>query len=81
MAVIKQPNGLWKVDVEPIKGRRFRKTFKTKGEAQRFEANCRAKLSQQPDWTPKPKDKRQLQELIQHLLIQYVRFWFPTIPL
>ncbi|WP_425222032.1 phage integrase [Pseudomonas sp.] len=65
MAVIKQPNGLWKADVEPIKGKRFRKTFKTKGEAQRFEANCRAKLSQQPDWSPKPKDKRRLLDLIQ----------------
>ena len=38
MAIHQQPDGRWKVDVEPIKGKRFRKTFKTKGEASRFEA-------------------------------------------
>jgi len=34
MAIEQLPDGRWKVDVEPIKGKRFRKTFKTKGEAQ-----------------------------------------------
>ena len=65
MALVKLPNGKWKADIEPIKGKRFRKTFKTKGEAQRFEANVRSKLITQPDWSPKPKDKRTLLELIQ----------------
>lgn len=64
MAIEQQPDGRWKVDVEPIKGRRFRKTFKTKGEAQRFEATCRAKVINTPDWAPKPKDRRKLSELI-----------------
>ena len=57
MAITKQPDGRWKADVEPIKGKRFRKTFKTKGEAQRFEATCRSKLSADADWSPKLKDK------------------------
>lgn len=66
MAILKLPDGRWKADVEPIKGKRFRKTFKTKGEAQRFEATCRAKVSHEPDWSPKPKDKRKLSELVEH---------------
>lgn len=64
MAIEQQPDGRWKVDVEPIKGKRFRKTFKTKGEAQRFEATCRAKCIDSPDWSPRPKDLRRLSELI-----------------
>jgi integrase len=63
MAIEQLPDGRWKVDVEPIKGRRFRKTFKTKGEAQRFEATCRANCIDSPAWTPKPKDRRRLSEL------------------
>jgi integrase len=63
MAIIQQPDGRWKVDVEPIKGRRFRKTFKTKAEAQRFETSCRAKVMETPDWAPKPKDRRKLSEV------------------
>jgi integrase len=63
MAIEQQADGRWKVDIEPIKGKRFRKTFKTKGEAQRFEATCRAKLINAPTWSPKPKDKRRLSEL------------------
>lgn len=64
MAIEQLPDGRWKVDVEPIKGKRFRKTLKTKAEAMRFEATCRAKVIDTPDWTPKPKDKRRLLELI-----------------
>lgn len=64
MAIEQLPDGRWKVDVEPIKGKRFRKTFKTKGEAQRFEATCRAKVITAPDWAPKPKDRRRLSQLI-----------------
>ncbi len=55
MAIESLPDGRWKVDVEPIKGKRFRKTFKTKGEAQRFEATCRAKVVDKPGWSPKPR--------------------------
>lgn len=64
MAIEQLPDGRWKVDVEPIKGKRFRKTFKTKAEAMRFEATCRAKVIDAPDWSPKPKDKRRLTDLI-----------------
>lgn len=64
MAIEQTPAGRWKVDIEPIKGKRFRKTFKTKMEAQRFEATCRAKVIETPTWTPKPKDRRKLSELI-----------------
>lgn len=38
MAITKLEDGRWLADIEPIKGKRFRKRFKTKGEAQRFEA-------------------------------------------
>lgn len=64
MAIHQLPDGRWRVDVEPIKGKRFRKTFKTKGEAQRFEATCRSKLIESPQWSPKPKDRRRLSELV-----------------
>lgn len=64
MAIEQLPDGRWKVDVEPIKGKRFRKTLKTKAEAMRFEATCRAKVIDAPEWSPKPKDKRRLSELI-----------------
>jgi len=63
MAIEQLPDGRWKVDVEPVKGKRFRKTLKTKGEAQRFEATCRTKCIETPSWSPKPKDKRRLSEL------------------
>lgn len=63
MAIEQQPDGRWKVDVEPIKGKRFRKTFKTKAEALRFEATCRTKVVDSPEWSPKPKDRRRLSEL------------------
>lgn len=64
VAIEQQPDGRWKVDVEPIKGKRFRKTFKTKGEAQRFESTCRAKVVDNPSWSPKPTDARRLAELV-----------------
>lgn len=64
MAIQQLPDGRWKVDTEPIKGRRFRKTFKTKGEALRFEATCRAKCIETPDWSPRPRDRRRLLELL-----------------
>ena len=64
MAIEQLPDGRWKVDVEPIKGKRYRKTFKTKGEAQRFEATCRAKVIGNPEWSPKPSDVRRLSVLV-----------------
>ncbi|MFY1021494.1 phage integrase [Ectopseudomonas khazarica] len=65
MAIEQLPDGRWKVDVEPIKGKRFRKTLKTKAEAQRFEAKCRTDCIQPRDWNPKPKDNRKLSDVIQ----------------
>lgn len=65
MAIEQLPDGRWKVDVEPVKGKRFRKTLKTKAEALRFEATCRAKCVETPDWSPKPKDRRRLVELVE----------------
>lgn len=65
MAIEQLPDGRWKVDVEPVKGKRFRKTLKTKAEAQRFEAKCRTECIQPRDWNPKPKDNRRLSEVIQ----------------
>lgn len=51
-------------DIEPIKGKRFRRRFKTKGEAQRFEATVRQKCIENPAWSIKPKDRRRLSELV-----------------
>lgn len=63
MGIEQTPSGRWRVDVEPIRGKRFRKTLKTKAEAIRFEATCRASCITTPDWSPKPKDRRKLSEL------------------
>jgi len=52
MSITRRPDGLWFVDVEPIKGRRFHKRFKTKGEAQCFDVSVRAKLAVTPEWNP-----------------------------
>lgn len=47
MAIARQAAGRWKADVEPAEAKGLRKTLKTKAEALRFEAACRAKLIQQ----------------------------------
>jgi integrase len=65
MAIEQLPDGRWRVDVEPIKGKRFRKTLKTKGEALRFEATCRTKVIEAPEWSPRPGDGRRLADLIE----------------
>ncbi len=64
MSITKLPDGRWFVDVEPIKGKRFRKRFSTKGEAQRFEATVRQKCIDSPGWNPTPKEQRRLLELL-----------------
>lgn len=64
MSITKLEDGRWLVDVEPIKGKRFRKRFNTKGEAQRFEATVRQKCIENPTWSAKPKDCRRLLELV-----------------
>jgi len=60
----RQEDGRWLVDVEPVKGRRFRRRFKTKGEALRFEAQVRQQLTQNPAWNPAAKDRRRLLDLL-----------------
>ena len=58
------PDGRWRVDVEPVKGKRHRKTVTTKAEAKRYEAHIRSRYSQNRDWNKPAKDKRSLRELI-----------------
>ncbi|WP_341937893.1 phage integrase [Marinimicrobium sp. C2-29] len=67
MAIQKLSDGRWRVDVEPIKGKRHRKTVKTKGEALRFESHIRAQYAgtTAKDWNPAPVDKRRLSELVE----------------
>lgn len=65
MAITKLPDGRWRVDVEPVKGKRFRKTLKTKGEALRFEAHCRANFERLLEDEKNKRDKRSLLDLIQ----------------
>lgn len=64
MSIEHLADGRWFVDVEPVKGKRFRRRFKTKAEAVRFESLVRQRLSQDAEWNPKPKDKRRLSELV-----------------
>ena len=64
MSIEKLEDGRWFVDVEPIKGKRFRRKFKTKAEALRFESVCRSKTITEDDWSPKKKDSRKLSVII-----------------
>lgn len=64
MAITKLPDGRWRVDIEPVKGKRFRKTLKTKGEALRFEAHCRANFEEISQEKQNNLDKRFLSELV-----------------
>lgn len=60
----KKVNG-WKVDIQPKRnGKRFRKTFKTKAEALRWEAWIKNQALKTPEWEPEKQDKRKLSELI-----------------
>jgi len=64
MTVKKQPDGRWLADVQPIRGQRFRKLFKTKAEAQRYEQYITANKAADPAWNPKAQDRRRLSELV-----------------
>ncbi|MDH1008308.1 tyrosine-type recombinase/integrase [Pseudomonas nicosulfuronedens] len=64
MAITKQKDGRWKVDVRVSPVKRFRKTFKTKGEAQRFELHVQGKAEQSKEWAVKGPDRRRLSELV-----------------
>lgn len=64
MTVKKQPDGRWLADVQPIRGQRFRKLFKTKAEALRYEQYITANKAADPAWNPKAQDRRRLSELV-----------------
>ncbi|MEX3140741.1 phage integrase [Serratia ureilytica] len=66
MTITKQDNGQYLVDVRPQgrKGKRIRKRFDTKGEAQKFERWIIATQNSK-DWIEKPPDRRPLTELIE----------------
>jgi len=64
MAIEKLSDGRWFVDIEPVKGKRYRRKFKTKAEALRFETHVKASHTHASPWNPLPKDNRKLSELI-----------------
>lgn len=58
-------DGRWFVDVEPVKGKRFRKTVRTKAEAQRYESHVRTMFHGAQPWESPKRDNRTLWELSQ----------------
>ncbi len=66
MGVTKQEDGTWLADFRGNGrgSRRFRKKFRTKGEALRYMNHVKAKVVQQPEWEPPKKDTRRLSTLI-----------------
>nr|CDQ34848.1 Tyrosine recombinase XerC [Virgibacillus halodenitrificans] len=67
---IKKTKTGWQVDIQPG-GRgfkRYRKSFKTQGEAKRFESKVRAIVDGGETYTPPKKDRRKLSH--------FIEFWF-----
>ncbi|MBF0456100.1 MAG: tyrosine-type recombinase/integrase [Magnetococcales bacterium] len=66
MAIKKVSTG-WQIDIYPAgrDGKRYRKTFKTKGECRRWELFMKAKFGENPAWIPVKKDTRLLSELVE----------------
>lgn len=66
MTISKLDSGQYRVDIRPQgrDGRRYRKTFKTRGEAKDYERWCIAKYNNK-DWIEKPSDRRALSDLIE----------------
>lgn len=67
---IKRTDSGWLVDIQPggRGSKRYRKTFATKLEAQRWDRYMRAQVDRAPDWQPPERDRRRLSEL--------VRIWY-----
>lgn len=67
MGVSKQEDGSWLADFRGNGrgSRRFRKKFKTKAEALRYENHIKAKVVQTPDWEPPKKDARKFSDLVE----------------
>ncbi|MBF0146712.1 MAG: tyrosine-type recombinase/integrase [Magnetococcales bacterium] len=65
MAIKKHSSG-WQVDIQPggRGGRRYRKTFSTKGEALRWEIFMKDRLRINSEWLPAKKDGRHMSELV-----------------
>lgn len=66
MTIKKTDDGLYRVDMRPQgkHGRRIRRTFKTRTEAQKFQRHTLATQNNK-DWIEKPADRRSLTELIE----------------
>ena len=62
----KTQNGKWSADIQPHGrgGKRFRKTFKTKAEAEQWVVWIKRSTIENSEWQPKAKDKRRLTELV-----------------
>jgi hypothetical protein len=65
MTVTKTAKG-WLSDSRPNgeHGKRYRKTFETKGEAREYEAWLKNNVTQASDWQPQKRDSRRLLDLI-----------------
>ncbi len=63
--ITKSPKG-WKVDTQPTGrgGKRFRKTFKLKVEAQQWEAWIKNQVNQTTEWQPEKRDLRKITDLV-----------------
>lgn len=66
MAIKKTATG-WLADIQPggRGGKRFRKTFKTQGEARAWEAWLTTQVNQDPKWAPERRDTRKLTDLVE----------------
>lgn len=64
---IKKTNSGWLVDSQPggRGAKRFRKSFKTKAEAQAYEAWLTTQVNQNEKWQPEKRDTRKLSELVE----------------
>jgi len=66
MSIVKDEFSKWRVDFRPhgSSGKRVRKSFPTKKEAERFEAFIKQQAISDQPWNPSVKDNRRLEELI-----------------
>lgn len=67
MSISKQASGRWLVDVQPggRGGKRFRKAFGNKAEANQWEAWIKTQVAQNPEWMPERRDLRKLSDLVE----------------
>jgi integrase len=66
LTVKKLNTGLWHVDIRPEgrTGKRVRRSFDSKAEAQRFETHIKSQADR-GEWNPKPNDSRPLSKLVE----------------